>query len=225
MAKKVLVIFGLMIFFPHLTSAVFSYDIEHVPPKYEVGSTLQVSISDTGISRARILISDQDGIKIKKLEKVDNQFRADIDFLRLALLKYRFQIEFNDGHVALSAYYYVRQPANEALEEQIRNLNNMISVTQTRIRQVENGINSLNAMPAAVFQKKKSEELGKALIVLRKKEKEYEQAQREAEILISKWQGSVAKAEYGRSVTSNRQEMLRNDKLGWNSKLETKVEP
>ncbi len=191
------------------------HTIKHVPPVFTLGKAMIAKINGDKIKRGRVLIADKDGIRVQKLEKEGDYYFANLDFLSLALLKYQFQVEFEDGFVTESEYYYIRQPSTDDLEEKIRALNDELSLVRTRIRQMENGIFSLSNTDSAVFQKKKSEELGNALIVLRKKEKEYNQVLKDAENVYVQWRESMNSDPRGKYVSVSRKDLEEDNQFFW----------
>ncbi|MDZ4786509.1 MAG: hypothetical protein SGJ02_10590 [bacterium] len=192
--------------------------IVHNVPEYSFGQDLVLKISAESIRRARVLISDENGVKLKDLERVGESFEVGVNFTSLALLKYGFQVEFEDGEIQETPYYYIRQPSSVELESNLRELNDSLSYTQSRIKQVENGLSNLNGSEETAFKKQKSEELGKALLILRKKEKEKQDLEARIDLKISDWQKKSFANQNGEFITKVRKDLEADNEKLWDRK-------
>jgi len=187
----------------------------HVPPQFELGKELPVVFTAPGAEQVKMLICDIDGVKVKSMTSNGNDFETTITFENLALIKYQFLVYYSGHETLETGYYWLRQPSNEILEERLRELNNQLSDLSTRIKQVQNGLVSLEGTDAGFFNQRRSEEMGKAVLALRQKEKELEDLKLESKKKMAAWSEEMTTALKGKLILDARQNLESEDKSYW----------
>ncbi|MCB9029528.1 MAG: hypothetical protein H6619_00620 [Deltaproteobacteria bacterium] len=144
----------------------------HIPPEFVDSQKIELSISAEGIKRARVLLSDSAGILPIEMaiQEDSNELTAKFDPSDLALIKYQFQIQADDNTLFESPYYYIRRPAADSLEAELSAYNKEYDLVNKKIRQVKNAIYNLQEGNLVT---RKSQELGRAVLMLRDAEKEF----------------------------------------------------
>ncbi len=186
--------------------------IEHTPPIFELGKPLQIELKAEGAKKVSVLVSELEGIRVLKLDKVGDTFVTPIEFGKLAQIKYQFLVTYPDGKSVESSYYIIRQPANEDLENKIKLLSNELASLKLQTQNLGNSLTSLQQSDSSSMQQRKSEELGKAVLVYKKAEKENEQTLALAEKKIADWIDTLKTSEPGRYVLNSRIELENEDR-------------
>lgn len=186
--------------------------IEHTPPSFELGKQLILTVKSDGAEKVVALVSEPAGIKIKNLKNEADVFIAPIEFGSLAQIKYQFLITYSGGNVVETPYYVIRQPGDELLEEKIDTLSEELASVRLQTQNLGNSMSSLQNSDSKSMKQRRSEELGNAVLGLKKAEKEYEQSTAAADKIISDWITTLKGSESGKYIHAARVE-IENDNM------------
>ncbi|MCB0309791.1 MAG: hypothetical protein KDD42_01070 [Bdellovibrionales bacterium] len=194
-----------------INSPVFGFDMNsfrHEPPDFklvgEAGQKLPIVISAQGLKRARILAVSGSGYRAYPMRRRGDEFFAQIKFEDLALLKYQFQLEDQAANFYESDFYTIRQPSNNEMETMITALKDQELSLRAKRQQLENQLFGVKQADPAQLAKRKSQELARALVLLGKKERWYEEIRSRAAQSQSDSQQKLGDTEKGARVNEAR---------------------
>ncbi len=174
--------------------------LKHTPPNVELGKEILVSIPAQDLKRARVLVGARDGYSVIPMQQQGEQFKAALNFANLATLMYQFQIETKDGKVLETEYYSIRQPSNKELELLIANLSKEASSLQGKIKQLESSLFALKRVDPKTLGAQKAGEMAKALVLLGKREREYQDIKEMNEARQNKRREELLRTPKGKAV-------------------------
>ena len=103
-------------------NSAYSETLGHQPPTSVSYDEILLTLPASGLKRARLLVASPGGYRIIPMSRIagDKFFKAAVTFGELAILKYQFQAETEEGKYIETSYFQLSEPVGQDLKEQFR---------------------------------------------------------------------------------------------------------
>ncbi len=156
------------------SSSAFADTLGHVPPQLVSYEEIMLTLPAAGLKRARLLVASANGYRIIPMSRIsgDPMFKVAVTFGDLAIMKYQFQVETDDGRYLESEYFRLSEPIGSEEREKLEILNAKSQAVAARVLQLKNAVISIEQTDPNELAKRGNKELAKALLTLSEREKE-----------------------------------------------------
>lgn len=202
----------------------FGFDLaqfSHTPPAFQaqgaVDQKLVLTISATGIRRARVLVAAAAGYKTFEMVREGDLLKVPLRFEDLALLRYQFQIESLDGKFYETDFYTIRQPSSSELEGMIETLSLREKELSAQVQQLRSVLFSVKKADPAILKKRRAKELGRALLLLGKRERQAKEALEESDRALSEYSNKLEQSERWHAAQAGREFLEQISEWAWSN--------